>query len=231
MAYIDPRPAHQRIAADLRAEIMDGTIAGQLPITEELNKRFGVANSTITKALATLREEGLVVGQRGVGVYTSGQATTVVDAAAYLPASNRVGYRILHVGEADAPADAARELGAPRALVRQRVTLLGGEPIEVADSYLPLDLARELGLDTDRKLVGGIERVLAEAGLPQRAFADVVSAREPTSREMELLRLPVGVSVLRTLRTITSDGGRVVCVDVLVKGANRFRERYTTLIP
>jgi GntR family transcriptional regulator len=228
--YSDPRPPHQRIAADLRAEIMDGTLTGQLPITSALRERFKVANSTITKALATLREEGLVIGQRGVGVYVSDQAARIVNAAAYLPVTDRLSYALLGVDEEDAPADVARELGAKRAVVRRRVTKIDDEAIEVADSYLPVGLARELGLDAGTKIRGGVERVLADAGLPQLSFADVVSAREPTSREMALLRLPSGISVLRTLRTIKADGDRVVCVDVLAKAAHRFQERYVVSI-
>lgn len=230
MAYSDPRPTHQRIAADLRAEIMDGTITGQLPITGALRERFGVANSTITKALATLRDEGFVVGQRGVGVYVSEHVAGVVDAAAYIPVTDRISYRLLRVAEVDTPADVARELGAKAALLRSLVTLQNGEPVEVADCHLPLGLARELGLDVEKRIPGGVARVLAEAGFPQRVFTDVVSAREPTQREMELLRLPVGVSLLRILRTIRTDGGRVVGVDVLAKAANRFQERYTTQV-
>lgn len=226
MAYADPRPPHQRIAADLRAEIMDGTLAGQLPITSELRERFKVANSTITKALNTLRDEGLVVGQRGVGVYVSELAAQIVNAAAYIPTSDRLRYDLLSVGEEDTPADVARELGSRRAVVRRRLTVVDGEAVEVADSYLPPALARELGLDTERKIRGGVERVLEEAGLAQRSFVDVVSAREPTQREMALLRLPAGISILRTLRTIRADDGRVVCVDVLAKAAHRFQERY-----
>jgi GntR family transcriptional regulator len=228
--YTDPRPVHQQIAADLRAEIMDGSLTGQLPITEKLTERFGVANSTITKALNALRDEGLIYGQRGIGVYVTDQAARVIDAAAYFPADDRLSYTLLSVEEVDAPPDVAAALGARRAVVRRRVTVLDGETLEVADSYLPVDLARELGLDAGRKIRGGVQAVLAAAGVPQRAFADVVSARQPTTREMALLRLPPGVPVLRALRTITSDSGRVVEVDVLCKGAHRFQERYRTAV-
>lgn len=224
--YVDPRPVHQQIAADLRAEIMDGTLSDQLPITEKLTERFKVANSTITKALNALRDEGLIYGQRGIGVYATDQAARIVDAAAYLAVDDRLHYDILGVEEEDVPADVAVALGARRAVVRRRLTVVDGEAVEVADSYLPVRLARDLGLDTPRKLRGGLPVVLADAGLPQRMFSDVVSARQPTVREMTLLRLPAGVSVLRTLRTILSDGDRVVCVDVLCKAAHRFQERY-----
>lgn len=226
--YIDPRPVHQQIAADLRAEIMDGTLAGQLPITERLTERFKVANSTITKALNALRDEGLIYGQRGIGVYVTDRAARIVDAAAYLAVDDRLRYDMLSVEEEDAPTDVASALGAQRAIVRRRLTVVDGDAVEVADSYLPVRLALDLGLDTPRKLRGGLPAVLAAAGVPQRTFSDVVSARQPTTREMALLRLPAGVSVLRTLRTIVSDGGRVVCVDVLCKAAHRFQERYVT---
>lgn len=227
--YTDPRPEHQQIAATLRAEIMDGTLSGKLPVTSELTGRFGVVNSTITKALATLRDEGLVHTERGRlgGVFAADWTAYVTEAEPYIQPSGDVSYDGLVVAEVAAPGDVARILGAKRAVVRHRLMLLRGEPIEVSDSYVTVDLAAQLGLDRPKKIPGGMKEVLAAAGLPQRRFADVVSARQPTPPELEALRLPVGVPVLRILRTIMTDDDRVVGVDVICKGAHVFQERYT----
>lgn len=227
--YTDPRAAHERLAAELRAQIMDGTIAGQLPLTRKLHEDYGVANSTVTRALGVLRSEGFIThSQRGrdAGVFAADWTARVTDAAAYIDPDASISYSSPDVEEVDAPPDVARELGQRSAIVRRRLMLRDGEPIELSDSYVAVELARELGLDAPRRLRGGMAAILEAAGLPQRSFADVVSARPPTTRELEALRLPPNVWVLRILRTITTDGGRVVGVDVIVKGAHRYQERY-----
>jgi GntR family transcriptional regulator len=229
MPYKDPRPAHERIAAELRAQIMDGTLAGKLPVTNELTERFKVVNSTITKALASLRDEGLIYSERGRfgGVFAADWTAFVTDAAAYIEPDDRIEYTRADVTEVDAPGDVARILGEERAVVRSRLMLVDGDPAEISDSYVPVQLARDLGLDQPGRLRGGMRTVLAEAGLPHRRFTDVISAREPTPREMTALRLPLKVPVLRILRTIMTDGDRIVGVDVICKGAHRYPERYS----
>ncbi|MGH3175065.1 MAG: TetR/AcrR family transcriptional regulator C-terminal domain-containing protein [Streptosporangiaceae bacterium] len=72
---------YARIVADLRRRIVAGELSpGQrVPSTRELTREWGVAMATATKALTTLRHEGLVRPVRGVG-------TVVADAAPRDPA-------------------------------------------------------------------------------------------------------------------------------------------------
>lgn len=226
--YTDPRPEHQQITALLRAQIMDGSRSGQLPVTKELTEEFGVAPSTITKVLDALRTEGLIHTTRGRlgGAYAADWSAHVIDASVYVEPSDRVSYDGLTVDEVKAPGDVARILTAELAVRRHRIMLLDGEPVEVADSYLEVELAARLGLDVRKKLRGGMRAVLAAAGLPQRRFIDIVSARQPTAAELEALRLPASVPVLRILRTVLTDEDRIIGVDVIVKGAHLHQERY-----
>lgn len=220
--------SQKRIENTLRAEIMDGTLVGRLPRSEDFAERFGVAMSTVTSALNELKREGLVETTRGQGAarHAVDFAAHVVSAQAYIEPTGSLKYDPPQVGEVTPPGDVARTLGADRAVVRRRLTRLDGEPIELSESYLPVELARELGLDRPRRPKGGIKAVLAEAGMPQRKGVDVVSARLPTEEEVQALGLPSSVPVLRIRRTITADDGRVLCVDVIVKGAHRYHEQY-----
>lgn len=224
----DPRPRHEQIAAELRAEIMDGTLRDKLPTTAQLNERFGTTNATVTKVMAALRAEDLITTRRGrdAATFAKPWAARAVAASAYIATDNLTRYGTPQVSEAVAPGDVAEILGVDRAIARRRTTFFGDEPTEVSTSYVPADRARELGLDTPRKIRGGMARVFAEAGTPERRFTDVISARQPTSAELVELQLPPGIPVLRILRTITTDDDRVLCVDVLVKGAHLFHERY-----
>ena len=75
----DRRSLHERIAADLRDEIMSGDLApgASLPSTAQLKGRFDASNATIQKALQVLKDERLVVGRAGASV-TSGSLPPVM---------------------------------------------------------------------------------------------------------------------------------------------------------
>ncbi|GAA2355385.1 TetR/AcrR family transcriptional regulator C-terminal domain-containing protein [Dactylosporangium salmoneum] len=61
--------AYQRIVTQIRARIAAGELrpGERVPSTRELMRDWGVAMATATKALATLRQEGLVEPRPGVG--------------------------------------------------------------------------------------------------------------------------------------------------------------------
>src|SRR5215475_11128285 len=67
----DPRHAYLQIADDLRRAIRQGELApgGQLPSTNELTEKYGVAAMTVRNALRVLRDEGLLVARQGSGVF------------------------------------------------------------------------------------------------------------------------------------------------------------------
>jgi DNA-binding transcriptional regulator YhcF (GntR family) len=62
-------PPYLRIVAELRRRIADGELApgDRVPSTRRLTREFGVALATATKALATLRREGVVLARPRVG--------------------------------------------------------------------------------------------------------------------------------------------------------------------
>ncbi|MEV4611076.1 TetR/AcrR family transcriptional regulator C-terminal domain-containing protein [Kitasatospora sp. NPDC049258] len=63
------QPPYAKIAAELRNRIETGELrpGDRVPSTRALTQRWGVAMATATKALAVLRQEGLVRGVPGVG--------------------------------------------------------------------------------------------------------------------------------------------------------------------
>ncbi|MYV99870.1 winged helix-turn-helix domain-containing protein [Streptomyces sp. SID3343] len=89
MSGSDGVAAYQRIATELRSRIARGTYLpdDRLPSLAELQAEFGVSNTVIKSALAILRNEDLIVGQQGKGVYvrsdvTPGAVRMPVDVAA-----------------------------------------------------------------------------------------------------------------------------------------------------
>lgn len=65
------RPPYQQLAAILRGRIADGAIAGRLPSEKALAQEYGVAIGTVRKAMAVLRDEGLIYTARGWGSFVS----------------------------------------------------------------------------------------------------------------------------------------------------------------
>jgi GntR family transcriptional regulator len=232
----DTRPLHQQVAADLRAKIMAGDLApgDQLPSTTQLVDRYGAANPTIQKVTTALREEGYLHSRPGAGVYVRDRRPFVVDIAAYFePMPNGYAYQLLDVAETRPPADAAQALGLGEdgtAILRHRLLLHDGEPVEISWSYYPLELAAGTPLARRLRIRGGAPRVLADQGWPQQRLTDRISARQPTTAELETLDLPSDVPVIRQLRTIYS-GERPVEASVLVKGAHLYELQYWQEIP
>ncbi|MER7761881.1 GntR family transcriptional regulator [Streptomyces sp. NPDC097619] len=244
---IDHRPLHQRIAADLREEIMNGDLAPgtNLPSTTHLRTRFEASAATIQKALHLLKEERLVVGRPGSAVTVREKRHRVVRPAGSLTSATgggafpwlaetarhggRASVTLLDVRPAPAPADVAAALGLPggtRVHVRSQLLTLDDEPVELVTSYYPSEIARDTPLAQAKKIRGGTPTLLTELGFPPRRSVDRVSARVPTQEQYARLRLPSDLPVLRTLRTVYSDDDRPVEATVMVKAGHLYELQY-----
>ncbi|GLZ29908.1 GntR family transcriptional regulator [Lentzea sp. NBRC 105346] len=224
----DGRPRHQQVAAHLRALIMSGELppGSQLPSTSQLVERYEAANATIQRALTALKDEGFLHSRMGKGVYVRDQAPLTVEAAAYFAPSERgYTYRLLEVGEVTPPVDVAEQIG-EAAVMRHRLLLHNDDPVELSWSYYPAKIAKGTPLAGRGKIPGGAPRALNDLGYPQRDFVDRVSARLPTTEEMETLALPDDVPVIRQFRVVYSDDGHPVEVSVLVKGGHMYELQY-----
>lgn len=232
----DGRPRHQQIAADLRAKIMSGdlTPGSQLPSTQQFVERYTAANATIQRALTALKAEGFVTSKVGQGVYVRNRQSFVIRVGAYFaPSTREYSYKLLGVGEAQPPADVATALNLAEgatAVLRHRLMLHSGEPVELSWSYYPTEIAAGTPLSSRAKIVGGAPRVLANIGYPQLYFEDRLSARAPTTEELEGLDMPDDVPVIRQFRVIYSESDRPVEVSIQIKGAHRYELLYRETI-
>ncbi|NJP34243.1 GntR family transcriptional regulator [Micromonospora thermarum] len=228
----DGRPRHEQIAADLRSRIMSGELApgSQLPSIPTLVQQYSAATATVQRALGALKAEGSVYSEVGKGVYVRRRRPLAVEASAYVtPSPDGYTYRLLSVAEVVPPDEVAHGLElaeGERAILRHRLLLHDDEPVELSWSYYPAAIARGTELAEHRKIRGGAPRVLADLGYPQQHVRDRVSARMPTTEEIEELDLPPYVPVLRQLRVIRSVNGRPVEVSVLVKGSHLHELHY-----
>lgn len=211
---------------------MSGDLApgAQLPSTQHLVAQYAAANATIQRALAALKAEGFVYSQAGKGVYVRDRQPFVVQVAAYLPPGPKgFAYRLLDVAEVRPTGEIAHALqlvGNAMAIQRHRLLLHDGEPVELSWSYYPADVAAGSPLAARTKIPGGAPQALAALGFPQRNFVDRLSARLPTTEELETLQLPDDVPVIRQFRVVYADEQRPVEASILIKGAHQYELSY-----
>ncbi|MEU3216875.1 GntR family transcriptional regulator [Streptomyces sp. NPDC006971] len=243
----DRRSLHERIAADLRDQIMGGDLApgAALPSTAQLKERFEASNATVQKAVQLLKSERLVVGRAGAAVTVREHRQRTIRPASYMaPAGPGEPYRwltetakggsrthstLLEVAESRPPTDVAEVLGLPEsgtALLRRQLLTIDDEPAELVASYYPLEIARGTAMEERRKIPGGAPTLLAELGHPPRLSVDRVSARIPTQEQYRALRLPGDLPVLRTLRVVFSDERRPIEATVMVKAGHLYELQY-----
>lgn len=99
-------------------------------------------------------------------------------------------------------ADALQLGRSERAVVRRRLMLIDGKPVEIANSWYPEILAAGTPLADPQKIKGGAPAAIARLGLTL-AYADeeVELESTPTPEEASLLRVPADVRVVRLFRT------------------------------
>jgi GntR family transcriptional regulator len=237
----DRRPLHERIAADLRDEIMSGTLAPEadLPSTQRLKERFAASNATVQKALQLLKGERLVVGRPGAAVTVREHRQETVRPADYAQPpgpgepypllaqaagrGKRADIRLLEVAGVRPPADIAAALEltvSGTAVMRRQLILHDGDPVELATCYYPVALARGTPITVARKIRGGVPALLAELGHSPRRTVDRVSARVPTQEQYEALRLPGDLPILRTLRVVYDDHDHPIEAMIMAKSGH-----------
>jgi hypothetical protein len=119
----------------------------------------------------------------------------------------------LEVGLAPAPPHVATLLDLPQqaeVLVRRYLLVVDGEPVQLADSYFPAELAEGSNIgDRENITPGRIDADLKERfGLEAARFLDELTVRMPTAEETRSLQLPPGTPVVSLLRTYRDPTGK-----------------------
>lgn len=238
------RPVFQQIADQLRDEITHGRLgAGEkLPSETGLMDHYAVARMTIRQALGVLKSEGLVIAEHGRGVFVrprpvarrlgsdrfarrhrqAGDAAFVADAKA---AGQQYTVDNLQVTR-EKPSETVAELldvdRRKNVVVRRRRYLLDGHPVEIAASYIPVDVAGGTKIEEPDTGPGGIYARLEEQGFTFGPFHEEIRARMPRPDEITELGLSPGVPVLDLVRVARDVGGRVLEVCETVMAADSF---------
>jgi GntR family transcriptional regulator len=150
---------------------------------------------------------------------SEGKAAFTVD----MEASNRpFRVEVLFVGRGVAPDDMAVRLGvgaSDEVVVRRRRYFAEEQPIEVATSYIPLDVVEGTPIEQANPGPGGIYARMEDKGMTFDRYDEEISARMPTEEETRLLQLAPASPVMHVVRTAIADGRPVEVCDTVMDAA------------
>ncbi|MCX4094433.1 GntR family transcriptional regulator [Nocardia sp. alder85J] len=241
MSGIDDLPPYLLIAQELRDLIVRGDLAPGAPVpsVREIASRWQVARTTASKALAALREQGLVESRTGSGTYVRpphaapGARERFVRSARLGTAySDTESVTFPFVGLSRAPEHVATllglDIGAP-VIERRRVISDTEGPIELSTSWFAAEMAEIAPpLAQPQQIRGGTVKLLADALRIRPVYArEQMCARTATGYETAVLGL-TDAAVLVCRLTIHDGSGRSVELDEAIYPANRwaYRQEY-----
>jgi DNA-binding GntR family transcriptional regulator len=143
------------------------------------------------------------------------------------------GQRLLYAGVARPPQRIAVAMGVEpddSVVLRQRLVLLDGAPVELTDSYFPLHIAGGTPLEEPRKIKGGAVTLLASLGYVGSKAEETVSSRPPTAAEQQALEITGSDWVLDVFRIVTGQNGNPIEVTTMTMPAAGRTLHYTVEI-
>jgi GntR family transcriptional regulator len=241
------RPVYRQIADQLRNTITRGefTPGAKLPSERVLMDRYQTSRVTVRQAIAVLGAEGLIDVEHGRGVFVRsrpplrrlgrerlGRREREAGKGAFLSdamAAGREASAEVEVARGVAPPEVAERLHlsqGDQVLIRRRRMLADGQPVQLATSYLPLQLVEDTQIEQADTGTGGTYARLEELGHRLGRFQEDLSARMPLPDEARALRLGAGVPVIRVVRTAFDEQGAPVEVNEMVLAADRYELTY-----
>lgn len=232
-----------RIAADLRRGISDGTLApgAALPTEHALVSQYGAARGTVRQALSRLASEGLIISRTGRGHFVREQreyrwqaidpagrdATEDIWRSWVAKTLERAGDAQIDVSIANPPpAHVAAAMDIDQAVARRRVRTVDGEPWMLSIGYYPLAIADGTPLAQAHDLQPGVIATLRDLGHEPVSHVDEIRGRMPTAVETALIGLDHGTPVLERTRLSRDSNGDVVRATVDIFPADRFVVTY-----
>jgi GntR family transcriptional regulator len=214
----EPHARYRQVAAELRAAIKRGDFpAGSaLPSQPELARQYGLNQTSINRAIAILRAEGLVRVVHGRGAFV--QEIPTVKRMRRIPHGGGAGSSfademrkaglepsapLVDLATVPAPEDVAARLqitSGDLVVRRTRHMFASGRPLQLATSYIPLTIAGSQELALPDTGPTGLYARLAGRGYPVARFVEDIEARRPRADEASFLQLTEAQHVLEVVR-------------------------------
>jgi GntR family transcriptional regulator len=235
---VDRQPKYLRIYTELRDRITGGQwpAGAALPSQRELADEFGVSMMTLRQALQLLADEGLVGTRHGLGTYVAPRFAHDLghlrSFASDLAAQGaEVTTRLLDAAALAPPEPVGARLGGPAEVLRlRRLRLVGGRPVILQTSYLPVPLPggidprdfagpagpRDFAGPADRGRPGdggdpGLYTLLADRGLAVARATETITPTVLGTADARDLGRPAGSPALLSHRiSFTAAGDPVI---------------------
>lgn len=213
-----PRARYRQVADELRNAIKRGDFqpGSALPSQPDLARQYGLNQTSINRAIAILRAEGLVRVEHGRGAFV--QEIPTVKRVRRIPRGNVPGSsfaeemrksglvpqtRLAGLATVPAPSDIAEHLNiaAGEPVVRRtRHMFASHRPVQLATSYIPLTVAGSQDIALPDTGPTGLYKRLAGRGYPVSRFIEEIEARQPRADEAAFLGLTEAQHVLEVTR-------------------------------
>lgn len=236
------RPVYKQIADELRGRIQQGEFGpgGQLPSENHLAAANEVTRRTVQNALKLLVTEGVVVARHGSGYFVAQQlpvrrlasdrfarrhrqagkaAFTVEMEKAGKAYDVKTDVEMLRLGEGIAPDEIRQRLKCDPdelVLIRSRRYQAEGSPLQIATSYVPLEIAQGTAIAEADTGPGGIYARIEECGFQLTRIVEDIKVESATEEIRKLLHLHLGSSVLHLIRTAYAGDRAVEVCDTLM---------------
>lgn len=212
----------EQIAAWLRSKIEDGiwSAGDPLPTNTDLIRETGASNSTVSKAVSTLKAEGMVYGRKGARprvadlrvmdyrVTDQTRPTWLIEGRPRdmfaTMADARGGTKQLTVAEEPASTEVASRLGIAEGetvVRRQVVQTISGRVVATETTFYPLPLARELGIDHPEDITEGTSRRVGNSQHRDTGWITETVVRAASPEEQRLFAVTPGASMLQVITT------------------------------
>ncbi|QKV93346.1 GntR family transcriptional regulator [Streptomyces sp. NA02950] len=213
----------RQLADLLRHQVLTGGFPrGVLPLEDALGADYGASRNTVRQALDLLRAERLVERLPGVGTVVVGEKyrhglDRLMGLAETLHEHGRVSNEVRTVGPVPAPSCVADRLRVPAradVLYIERLRRLGGLPLSLDLTYIPMDIGAELlGADLENTDVFRlIEKITGQDLGTAEITLEAVNA---DAHSAAVLQAPRGAAVLMTERLTHLADGRPVDLEFI----------------
>jgi GntR family transcriptional regulator len=243
------RHTYQVIAWEIRDKINRGELepGDAIPSLPTIRDDYRVSYQTAQAAVTLLKVWGLVrsdVG-RGTFVLEIRPVTEILGSPADPGTSYAhggtwrevvAGYgmtgtqRVTDAGRTATPIDVADAFGLEAETTitwRQRIMLVDDDPVQIATSYYPDDIAEAIpALAQPDRLPSSAPQLMARAGWVITSGQDLVTAKPAAEDEAAMLAVEVGTPVAQVLRVAQAADGRVIMVERMVSDSMRLRQAW-----
>jgi GntR family transcriptional regulator len=223
------RPLYRQVIDSLRIEIAKKVAGDRIDSEPQLSRRFGVSRFTITRAIESLADEGLINRRQGLGTFVA--APQLKRASTYLASFSEAvsvarranSHRVLAFGPTHWREGLPYSEDEPL-IALDRLRLVDRVPTAIHRSIISAAAAARMGLTAD--VVANpnfsLYRRFDESGLFVDRGVETLRARSATLEEARLLRLDDNRVVMAVSRRSFAADGAILDVVDAVYDARRY---------